>query len=183
MSDVSRTEPPRTIAEGKYVRLAAKGRWEYAERIGTTGAIVVVAVTSDRRLILVEQFRPAVSRNVIELPAGLVGDDGDESEDAATAARRELLEETGYRAGSMTLLTAGPPSAGLSNEVIAFYHAGDLTKVDGGGGNQGEQITVHEVPLGDVESWLIARQRDGLLVDPKTYAGLFFLTPSPRLAP
>jgi ADP-ribose pyrophosphatase len=168
-------EPPQVLAAGKFLRLVKRGRWEYADRHTCTGAVAIVALTDDRRLILVEQFRIPLMKNVIELPAGLVGDvPGDEHEDLAVAARRELLEETGYEAGEMRWLFAGPSSAGLTSELVDFFLAHRPTRVHDGGGDAHEDIVVHEVPLTDAADWLAARVAGGALVDPKVYAGLFF---------
>ena len=68
-----------------------------------TGVVAIVAVTPACELILTEQFRRSVNRRVIDLPAGLSGD-GPESEELVTAARRELIEETGYEARRLKLL-------------------------------------------------------------------------------
>ena len=90
---------PETLAEGRFLRLVRRGKWEYATRKGVSGIVGIVAVTDDGRLVLVEQDRPPVGKRVIELPAGLAGDvSGQEDEELASAARRELLEETGYAA-------------------------------------------------------------------------------------
>jgi ADP-ribose pyrophosphatase len=113
---------------------------------------------------------------VIELPAGLVGDiAGEEDERLETAAGRELLEETGYRASRLELLTSGPPSAGMASEIVAFFLASGLVKVHDGGGDEAEDITVHAVPLAGVENWLDQQAAAGLLIDPKIYAGLYFI--------
>src|SRR5437588_9174907 len=114
--------PIQTIADGKHISLVKRGSWEYVTRKGISGIVAIVAVTDDGRMILVEQFRPAVGKNVIELPAGLAGDDHgaqnmSNGEELIDAARRELLEETGYEAQSMELLTEGTPSAGITDEI------------------------------------------------------------------
>jgi ADP-ribose pyrophosphatase len=143
--------------------------------------VVLVAVTAEGRLLLTEQHREPVGGPVIELPAGLVGDRPDEAdEDLATAARRELLEETGYEARQIRPLAAGPPSAGLSSEVVTFLLAADLRRVGPGGGDEHEAITVHEVPLAGVPDWLAGQARAGRLVDPKVYAGLYLLSVDSR---
>ena len=153
--------PPRVLAEGRYLRLVARGHWEYAERTTASGAVVIVA-TIERRIVLVEQFRIPMNGPVIELPAGLAGDvpedrAADESTGSANAARRELLEETGYEAGELRLLAGGPPSAGLSNEVVTFFHATQLRRIHAGGGDAHEAITVHEPPLAELDAWLRGR--------------------------
>ena len=179
--------PPKVLASGKYLRLVAQAHWEFAERVNATGAVAIIALTDERRLVLVEQYRIPVGCGVIELPAGLVGDvPGDRptapkssADSAATelavAAHRELLEETGYDAAAMQLLGGGPTSAGLSNEVVTFFHATDLRKIEAGGGVDHEQIIVHEFLLDDLDAWLQKRAAEGLMIDPKIYAGLYLL--------
>lgn len=170
MSDVE------ILAEGKYLRLKKKGRWEYAERTGDGRAVAIVAVTDDGRLILVEQERPAIGGRAIELPAGLVGDQIEfEGEAMSVAAERELLEETGYAAEQLEYLTEGPPSPGAISEVIAMFRATGLRKVAEGGGDESEDITVHEVPLDDVANFLREREAAGIAIDSKVWGGLFFV--------
>jgi ADP-ribose pyrophosphatase len=117
-----------------------------------------------------------VGRRVIELPAGLVGDepsDGAAPEAAEEAVRRELEEETGYRATTVTRLGGGPSSPGSSAESIGLYRASGLEQVGGGGGIAGESITVHRVPRGDVVRWCREREREGVLIDVRIFAALF----------
>jgi ADP-ribose pyrophosphatase len=168
---------PKTILfTGKFLALAKEGRWEYAERINATGAAVIVAVNEERKLILVEQYRIPVHARTIELPAGIIGDEpGSANEAIAEAARRELIEETGYEAGQIEILTHGPTSSGLTSETLTFLRATKLRRVGVGGGVAHEEIIVHEVPLTEVHAWLEAKAKSGLLVDPKVYAGLYFI--------
>ncbi len=163
-----------TIAAGRYIRLVQRDGWEYAERSNISGIVVVVALTDDRHLLLVEQYRPAVGQNVIELPAGLAGDSPEtENEALENAAQRELLEETGYRAGEMRRLFCGPPSAGITSEQLTFFLAGNLKHEGPGGGDASEDITLHTVPLDDVPDWLDEQSGRGRAIDIKIYAGLF----------
>ena len=166
---------PRVVSEGKFVRLLIKGGWEYVERPNCTGAVIIVAMTRANTLLLTEQYRIPVGKPVIEFPAGLIGDEGAGQEDLAQAARRELLEETGYEAKRILPLTGGPTSAGLTSELVWLVRAVGLRKRSAGGGDTDERITVHEVPLGDVERWLRQQEQRGALVDPKVYAGLYLL--------
>src|SRR5579863_5320154 len=103
--------PPRgrVLAHGRYLTLVDTAGWEYVTRHNVTGIVVLVAVTADREVVLVEQHRNAVGKSVIELPAGLVGDiPGQEAESLMVAAHRELVEETGFEAREMVELGGGP---------------------------------------------------------------------------
>ena len=76
--------------------------------------VSVVALTEEQRVLIVRQYRPAVERDTLELPSGLV----DPGETPEEAARRELLEETGYQGGSWELLGAMEPDTGrLGNRI------------------------------------------------------------------
>ena len=166
----------QTLFNGQWLRLRKRGRWEFAERTNPGGGVIIVAVTADERILFVEQWREAISAKTIEMPAGLVGDrDGAPGESAVDAARRELLEETGYRAGRVEFLMAGPSSAGMSNEVIAFVRAFDLVREGAGGGDRTEDIVVHEIPRAEAAVWLVQKSREGFSIDPKLFAGLYFL--------
>ena len=165
----------RVLAEGRHIRLVERGGWEWAERARGSGVVTIAAVTSDGELVLTEQFRRPVNASVIDLPAGLVGDvAGSEDESRLLAARRELLEETGYESDQWELVTEGPSSPGMTNEMLAFYLARNAKRVAAGGGDASEDIDVHVVPLKRLHRWLEARRAAGVLVDPKTYVGAFF---------
>lgn len=168
MNDTNET---RLLHEGEFLRLLRRRHWEYVERTNARGVAVIVAVTAENELLLVEQYRLPVARPVIELPAGLVGDLGPD-EPLLEAARRELIEETGYRAERMNVLAEGPTTAGLSNEITTFCAARELTRVGSGGGDASEDITVHPVPLSGLRGWLQA-QESRAAIDPKLYAGLW----------
>jgi ADP-ribose pyrophosphatase len=171
------SEEKTILHRGKYLALVKEGHWEYADRVGATGAAIIVAVTPENKLLLVEQFRIPVHACTIELPAGITGDTGT-SESDAEAAKRELLEETGFEAKKIEALTTGPASSGLTSETVTLFLASDLRRVHAGGGIEHEKITVHEIPLTEVAHWLKSRAAEGCLIDPKVYAGLYFLTTS-----
>jgi ADP-ribose pyrophosphatase len=161
------------LGAGRFLRLVRGDGWEFVERVRATGVVAIVAVTSDGELILTEQFRRSLSGRVIDLPAGLAGD-GPRTEELATAARRELIEETGYDARRLTLLAQAPTSPGLTTEVVSFFRATGLKKVAAGGGVEGEQITIHAVQLDRMDAWLRRRSRAGIQIDCKVFAGLYF---------
>lgn len=163
----------RILGEGQWLRLLARGRWEYVTRTRGRLAAAIVALTYDDELVLVEQRRVPVDAQTIELPAGLIGD-VDEGEAPELAARRELVEETGYEAQTLREVARGPSSAGLADEQIVIYLATDLRRVHAGGGDATEDIVVHHVPLSEVDAWLATQTAAGKLVDLKVYAGLHF---------
>jgi len=163
------------LCDAKYLRLIRNDGWEFVQRKNVSGIVGIIAITSDRKLILVEQYRVPVGKNVIEIPAGLAGDSPtSKNEDLLLAASRELEEETGYRASRMTHLATGTASAGLCDEVITLFRAEDLQKIHPGGGDDSEDITVHEIPLDQVENWLRDQIKNNKLVDLKIYSALHF---------
>ena len=172
MRDPNKT--PTVRYAGKFMQLMEKDTWEYVERTNCNGAVSILAYTPENKVLLIEQFRMATGKKVIEFPAGLVSDNGNE-EPVEQAALRELEEETGYTAEKITWLTTSPTSAGLTSEMITFVLAEGLTKISAGGGVENENITIHEIPKEDVVSWLKQKEQKGLLVDIKVYAGLYFL--------
>jgi ADP-ribose pyrophosphatase len=165
---------PETLFETRWLRVQRIGHWDFVRRPQADCCVGILAITPQREIILVEQFRIPIQRRVIEIPAGIVGDEPEHlGESLAAAAARELLEETGFRAGAITPLIDSPTSAGLTSEFIHLFHATDLTKEHAGGGVAGEDIVVHQVPLTELRSWLRGQQAAGLAIDFKIHAGLW----------
>jgi ADP-ribose pyrophosphatase len=165
---------PEILLETQWLGLYRIGTWDFVRRPNAEACVGILAITPAEEIILVEQFRIPMQRRVIEIPAGLVGDEPEfAGESLAETARRELLEETGYRAGSMHQLIATPTSAGMSSELTHLFHATDLVRETDGGGVVGEAITVHLVPLSGLRSWLAAQEADGKLVDFKIHSALW----------
>jgi ADP-ribose pyrophosphatase len=168
------------LYEGQWLRLVRRGQWESCERTHSTAgmAVIVIAVTPDDDVLFVEQYRVPLGARTIEMPAGLVGDDHDH-DTLEDAARRELVEETGWQPEYVDVLMTGPTSAGMSNERIAFVRARGLTRVGDGGGVGSEDITVHAVPRQDAAAWLVQKSREGYELDLKLWAGLWMIEHNP----
>jgi len=139
--------------------------WEALERLGIAGIVVMVAVTPSGNVVLEKQFRPPLGRDVIELPAGLV----EPGESMEEAAKRELIEETGWAAKKLEFLAEGPISTGASTESLRAYLCTDLDHVGKNGGDDNEIIEVIEVPIENVQQFLRNSQKEGALVDLKVF--------------
>jgi ADP-ribose pyrophosphatase len=157
--------PEETVWEGRFIAAKRRGRWEYVSRTRNISAAVIVAI-DDGHVLLVEQYRVALGRACLELPAGLIGDET-EGEDVKDAAARELEEETGYRPSRMTELGCFYSSPGMVSEAFTLLRADGLTKVGEGGGVEGEDIVVHRVKLTEVPAFVAQKRAEGLAVDVK----------------
>ncbi|MCP4447667.1 MAG: NUDIX hydrolase [Myxococcales bacterium] len=157
---------------GKWLRLRKVGKWEWVQRVNTTGVAGIYAFTDDDEVVLVEQPRPPLGNaRVLEIPAGLVGDIvGQEDEAVDLAAKRELIEETGYEAGELREVVEVPSAPGITEETISLYVARGLTKVGPGGGDESEDIEVILVPMSEFQEFIEGRIRQGTLIDPKVFA-------------
>ncbi len=152
--------------------------------------VTIVAVTAEGRLILVEQYRVPLGRRVIELPAGLV----DEADAGAEAVRLPSSGSCGKRRAILASAWSrrhGFVVAGIDRRANALCLAQGLRRVapveyvDAGEGvmkqatlrgleEEGEQITVYEARFDGLRAWLDARSRQGVVVDLKVFAGLYF---------
>lgn len=174
---------PEIIAEtpcagGRFLELLeltyADGRgrrrtWESCRRRHSRGAVVILAILEpEQQVVLIRQFRPPVGGCVIEFPAGLI--DADEA--AAEAARRELLEETGYHGEVVALAAPVCSSPGMSAETLYPVRL----RVDGRAPENnpprprpedGEEIETILVPLASLDAFLADRHRAGDAIDAK----------------
>jgi ADP-ribose pyrophosphatase len=165
-----------SLHEGRFLSLREIDDWEYATRPNATGVVGIFALTTAEEVILVEQYRRPVQARVLEICAGLVGDEEEFADESlADCAARELLEETGHSAGRITHLLSSPTSAGMTDETTHLFLARGCQKIAPGGGIGGEDITTHLVPLNDLHSFLDSAPARGLLVDFKIHACLALL--------
>jgi ADP-ribose pyrophosphatase len=132
-------------------------------RIDHPEAAAIVPFVSKEEILMVRQYRYALGRETLEIPAGKV-DAGEKPEDCA---RRELLEETGYRAGSLRLVYTYAPALGYSNELIHIY-SGNRLRMQTKGIDEREISSVEKLSLREVMSLV----REGRIQDGKTLIGL-----------
>ncbi|MBL4792495.1 NUDIX hydrolase [Citromicrobium bathyomarinum] len=162
---MNQNEPEVIRWQGKFITAKQRGRWEYASRSRGIRAAAILAI-DDGHVILVEQYRVPLGRPCLEIPAGLVGDDdGASDESAITAAHRELEEETGYKAETITDLGMFFSSPGMVSEGFSLLRAEGLTRVGEGGGTEGEDITVHRVALKHLAQFVEAKRAAGVGID------------------
>lgn len=168
MTDSAEQAGTQIVWQGRFITAKVNGQWEYVSRARGIRAAVIVAVDAEDHVILVEQYRVPLGRNCIELPAGLIGDEDHlTGEDATIAAARELEEETGYRAERMEVIGEFWSSPGMVSESYTLIKAHGLTRVGPGGGTEGENITVHRVPLTGIADFVAARRALGDAIDGK----------------
>jgi ADP-ribose pyrophosphatase len=159
------TAPEEIEWEGKFVVAKRRGRWEYAGRTGNIRAAVILAIDAGH-VLLIEQYRVALGKPCLELPAGLIGDeDGGEGEDDLASAKRELEEETGYCAAQWQELGEFYSSPGMLTESFTLVKASGLSKVGDGGGTEHEDIVVHRVPLDRVAETVARHRAQGHGID------------------
>jgi len=142
------------------------GNQSVREYVRHPGAVVMVALFEDGRVLLERQFRYPHGRDFIELPAGKL----EPGEPHLQTAQRELLEETGYVASDWRRLGVLHPSVGYTDEAIELFLAKGLTKKEARL-DDGEFLEVLEVPFGEA----LAMVRDGRITDAKSIAGLLWV--------
>ncbi len=152
----------------------ADGSRATREIAGHPGAVTIVAIDAQDRVLLVRQYRVAVGELLLELPAGTleVADDGT-IEDPAIAARRELEEETGMRATSWRYLTRFYTTPGFTSELMYLYLATEVAPAHGErlGPDEDERLLLERLPFDAA----LAAIESGEIVDAKSIVGLFWV--------
>lgn len=151
-------------------RLGVERQWEAIERIGCDGVVIVVPFTKDGKVVLIRQYRPAVNKSVVELPAGLI----ENGEEVIAACRRELIEETGYVPDSISVLTEGIMSTGINSEhwtalVAEGCEPAPASLTDTHKPDEAEDIEVMLVEMDKVYDLLDEIHDRGDLVDIRIY--------------
>ena len=159
----------QVVFAGRWITARRRGRWEYVTRANGIRAAVILALDGPpqaREVVLIDQYRVPVGGRSLELPAGLIGDEaGGAGEDPLAAARRELEEETGYRARNWRELGEFWSSPGMLGESFTLLLAEGLEQVGPGGGDEHEDIIVHRVPVAAIGDFVEAARGRGLAID------------------
>jgi ADP-ribose pyrophosphatase len=127
--------------------------------------VAMLPLLADGRILLERQYRKAVDRVLLEIPAGVI----DPGETPENAAHREMKEETGYTVGTLRLLTSFHTSPGFTTELMHLYEATDLEP--GEPTEEQDRIEVVALSIADARQ----RWRDGEIADAKTILGLLLL--------
>ena len=140
------------------------GKKGYRELVNHPGGVGIVALTDDNKILMVRQYRKPIEKDIIEIPAGKL----EKGEDPLVCGKRELEEETGYRAKEFVSLGYLYPSPGFANEVTHLYLAWDLEK-----GNvnpdEDEYLDILELSVNDIYSAIMKNE----INDAKTVIGFF----------
>jgi len=158
----------KLLWQGKFLKVKGKkfynkdGKkclWESVEIKGVRGIIMIFALTEEKEVVLAKQFRFPIEKYIVELPAGLLDKPG---ESPRQAARRELLEETGYKAKKLIFIGRGYFNPGITNNEIIFFLAPDITFVgfDGISFDDSEEIEVIKVPLKKLTDFCLKRHKN-----------------------
>ncbi len=166
MKQISR----QNIFNGKIIKVycdeveLSDGTRTERELVSHREAVAVVAVNEKQELLMVTQFRYPIGREMLELPAGLI----DEGEEPLETAKRELKEETGYKAERWELLTSAYSSPGSHDEKVYIYLAEELTHVSELSLDEDERLIFSIETVEDI----LRRIKDGEIQDGKTIIGV-----------
>lgn len=162
----------KPIFEGKVLKVVIdqvqlpNGNIAEREVVHHPGAVGILAVTPDNKVILVKQFRKAVNKVTIEIPAGKL----ENGEDPLVCASRELKEETGFSATSMREITKIYTTPGFADEIIYIFKAEGLRN-----GNavpdEDEFVEMIELPVSEIDKFINSNE----IMDAKTLVALFYL--------
>lgn len=169
-----KTIQSQQIYSGKVISLKVddvslpNGETGKREIINHPGAVAVIAITENNKILLVEQYRKALERSIVEIPAGKL----EKGEEPIVTARRELEEETGYTSDHFKFIQAFATSPGFADEIIHIYFAEKLKKLDIPAElDEDEFVELMEVSLEEAEAMVA----DGRIYDAKTAFAILWL--------
>ncbi len=144
------------------------GKQAKREIIKHPGAVAIIAITDDNKVVMVEQYRKALERTIVEIPAGKL----EKGEEPAFCARRELEEETGYECQSLELLTSFYTSPGFADEIVHVFLATGLTKKENAASlDEDEFVNLEELTLAEAQEYVIKQK----IYDAKTIYAVQYL--------
>ncbi|CAM5588089.1 MULTISPECIES: NUDIX domain-containing protein [Niallia] len=144
------------------------GKTSTRELVKHPGAVAVIAITDDNKLVMVEQYRKPLEKVIVEIPAGKLEKD----EEPALCARRELEEETGYECESLELVSSFYTSPGFADEIIHVYVAKGLKQKENAAGlDEDEFVNVLEITLEEALEFI----KEKRIFDAKTIFGVQYL--------
>jgi len=144
------------------------GKQAKREIITHPGAVAILAITDDNKVVMVEQYRKALGRTIVEIPAGKL----EKGEEPALCARRELEEETGYECQILELLTSFYTSPGFADELVHVYLAKGLTKKENAASlDEDEFVQLEELTLAEAERYV----KEQKIYDAKTIYAVQYL--------
>ncbi|HWJ78176.1 MAG TPA: NUDIX hydrolase [Niallia sp.] len=144
------------------------GKTSTRELVKHPGAVAIIAVTDDNKIVMVEQYRKPLEKTIVEIPAGKL----EKGEEPSLCAKRELEEETGYDCQSLELISSFYTSPGFADEIIHVYLAKGLSKKENAAGlDEDEFVNLMEITLEEAQT-LIEEQR---IFDAKTIFAVQYL--------
>jgi len=169
-----KTLQSKEIFSGKVISLHLQdvelpnGKQAKREIIKHPGAVAILAITHDDKVVMVEQYRKALERTIVEIPAGKL----EKGEEPAVCARRELEEETGYECEHLELLTSFYTSPGFADEIIHVFLAKGLTKKENAAAlDEDEFVNLEELTLEEAEQYV----KEQKIYDAKTIFAVQYL--------
>ncbi|MBQ0138233.1 MAG: NUDIX hydrolase [Kurthia sp.] len=158
----------RIISVKKDQVLLPNGEIASRELVVHPGAVGIIPITNDGRLIVVEQYRKPLERSLVEIPAGKL----EPGEEPAVTAVRELEEETGFGANSFTYLQTIATSPGFADEVVHLYVAKDLYRIENPASpDEDEFVELMTITLEEAEQMI----EDGRIFDAKTVIAVMWM--------
>lgn len=162
------------IFSGKVISLQVddvilpNGNTSKREIVKHPGAVAILAITDENRIVMVEQFRKPLERTIVEIPAGKL----EKGEEPAHSAKRELEEETGYDCKQLDWLISFYTSPGFADEIVHLYAAKGLFKKENALGlDEDEFVNVVELTLAEALEYI----REQKIYDAKTAYAIQYL--------
>ncbi len=127
------------------------GKYSKRELIKHPGAVAVIAITDENKIVMVEQYRKALEQSIVEIPAGKL----EPGEEPSVTVARELEEETGYVSGKMEHIISFYTSPGFADEIVHLYIATDLQKQENSAAcDEDEFVEVIEISLEEAQQYI-----------------------------